>query len=485
MTQLVSPGGLVAELGETFEAAGHELWLVGGAVRDELLGREHQEIDLATSARPDEVQKILKPRAKGLRLQGVEFGTVGALIDGRSVEVTTYRHEWYDSDSRKPQVEFTADIMSDLSRRDFTVNAIAVRTPSAEVLDPFGGIQDLMGQTIRTPRSAEQAFSDDPLRMLRACRFASALSDGGREFVVADEVVQAIVSMRERLSIVSPERIRDELSKLLTGAKPSAGLLIMATTGLSDFVIPELRALEMEQDPIHRHKDVLRHTFAVVDKMPPDLTCRMGALMHDIGKPPTRAFGPDGVSFHHHEVVGRDIAVRRLRALKYSSEFVNDVAQLVYLHLRFHTYSLGWTDAAVRRYVRDAGDLLEKLNTLVRADSTTRNKAKAQRLQDRMDELEARIAELAEHEELNRLRPEVDGFDIMALYDLTPSRTVGQAIAHMLEFRITDGMVGREAAYEELIAWGAENDLTPMRTVAEAMALADSNRPDDEDHDGE
>ncbi|HVL81842.1 MAG TPA: CCA tRNA nucleotidyltransferase [Actinomycetota bacterium] len=477
MPHLVEPGTLAARLGTAFSEAGHELWLVGGAVRDDLLGRPVDELDLATDARPSQVLDLLRPRAQEVWLQGMRFGTVGASIDGMRVEVTTYRQEWYTEDSRKPEVAFAPDITSDLSRRDFTVNAIAVRAPTGEVHDPFGGIQDLMRGLLRTPRSPEQAFSDDPLRMLRACRFASVLTEGPRSFFVSDEVVQATVAMADRLAIVSRERVRDELSKLLVGAKPSIGLEIMVATGLHQHVIAELGELAMEQDPIHRHKDVLRHTFAVVDKVPPDLVCRLGALLHDIGKPATRAFGPDGVTFHHHEVVGAQMAERILRDLRYPVSVIADVRQLVYLHLRFHTYAMGWTDSAVRRYVRDAGPLLQELNALVRADCTTRNKVKARKLQARMDELEERIADLAEREELSRIRPALDGYDVMALFDLRPSREVGDALDHLLERRLQDGPTDRWETYEELERWGRERGLVPARTAEEAAALADQTRP--------
>jgi poly(A) polymerase len=476
MPHLIEDDGLTRALGERFTDAGHELWLVGGTVRDALLGRPAPDLDYATDAKPTEMLSLLRPIAEQLWLQGVRFGTVAAQLGGRRVEITSYREEWYPEDSRKPEVHFARDISTDLSRRDFTINAIAVRTPSAEVLDPFGGIQDLHRRVIRTPCSPEQAFSDDPLRMLRACRFASVL-----DFDVSDEVVSAIASMRERLSIVSRERVRDELAKLLVAPKPSRGLDVLVRTGLAEHVMPELPALAMEQDPVHRHKDVLRHTYAVVEGVPPDLVLRLAALLHDVGKPATRAFGPEGVSFHHHEVVGARMATERLRALKYPTHVVDDVAKLVLLHLRFHTFRLGWSDSAVRRYVRDAGELLDKLNLLQRADCTTRNRQKAQELQERMDRLEARIAELAEREELSKIRPPLDGHDVMAFFDLKPSRDVGEALSYLLELRLDRGPIQPKDAFAELEAWGRERGLEPARTVDEAMTLAAQARSADEE----
>ncbi len=370
--EIVGEGTLAHELGERFEKAGFETWLVGGPVRDKLLGRPVVDLDIATDAKPSEVQALLKGWVDQLWLQGIKFGTIGARVRDERVEITTYREEWYPEDSRKPEVHFAPDIRSDLSRRDFTVNAIAVKIPSGEVFDPTGGLQDLRKKTLRTPADPDQSFTDDPLRMLRACRFASVLG-----FEVSDEVVDAIRRLRERLSIVSRERVRDELSKLLVGDRPSKGLKLMVATGLDVLVIPELPALAMEQDPIHRHKDVLRHTFAVVDRVPPTLVARLAALFPDIGKPDTREFGPEGVTFHHHEVVGARITEKRLKELRYPNAIIEDVRKLVFLHLRFHSYRLGWTDAAVRRYVRDAGDLLDELNELTRCDCTTRNARRA------------------------------------------------------------------------------------------------------------
>jgi poly(A) polymerase len=469
--ELVSESSATRRLGELFSAAGHELYLVGGPVRDFFLGRESPDLDFATDAKPSEMLPLLRPVATQLWMQGIRFGTIGALVDGRRVEVTTYREEWYPEDSRKPEVHFAPDIRSDLSRRDFTVNAIAVRTPDGEVLDPTGGLQDLRQKLLRTPASPEQSFTDDPLRMLRACRFVATLG-----FTVADEVVDAIHGMRDRMAIVSRERVRDELAKLLVGTHVSAGLELLVRTGLAEHVVPELPALAMEQDPIHKHKDVLRHTFAVVDGMPPTLVGRLAALLHDIAKPQTRQITPEGVSFHHHEVVGARMTEKRLKELRFPNAVVDDVSTLVALHLRFHTFRLGWTDAAVRRYVRDAGHLLDTLNALVRADCTTRNRAKAKELQDRMDALEARIAELTEREELSKIRPPLDGHDVIAFFDVKPSRAVGEALSFLTELRVERGPMGRKEAFEELERWGAGRDLHPARSPEEATALAEAAR---------
>ncbi len=476
--ELVPEGSLAREVGQRLADAGHETWLVGGTVRDFLMQKGSPDLDFATNAKPTEVIEILRGWAHHIWLQGVRFGTVGAAVGDQRVEITTYREEWYPPDSRKPEVHFARDIETDLSRRDFTVNAIALRTPTAEVFDPFAGIRDLSRRVLRTPRSPEQAFTDDPLRMLRACRFASVL-----DFEVAEEVIEAIHGMRDRLAIVSKERIRDELTKLLVGVRPSRGLELLVSTGLTEHVVPELPQLAMEQDSIHRHKDVLQHTFAVIEGVPPDPVLRLGALFHDIGKPATRAFGPDGVTFHHHEVVGARMTTKRMRELRYPNDVVDDVSRLVFLHLRFHTYRSGWTDSAVRRYVRDAGELLDKLNALVRADCTTRNRAKARRLQERMDELEERIADLAEREELSKIKPPLDGHDVMAFYDLKPSRIVGEALTFLLDLRLEQGPMGRKEAYAELERWGRARGLEPARTVEEAIRLSDDARAA-EDEDG-
>jgi poly(A) polymerase len=450
----VAPGRPTRELTDRFTAAGHRLYLVGGCVRDLVLGRPNDDIDLTTDARPDEVENLVRGWADAVWLQGQAFGTVGCAKDGVRFEITTFRADVYHPDSRKPVVAYGDDIETDLSRRDFTVNAMALSLPDAAMVDPFDGLADLAAGRLRTPLTPEVSFTDDPLRMLRAARFVATLG------LTPDPLlVTAIEDHRERLAIISAERIRDELSKLLLAEDPSDGLWLMARTRLSDQFLPELNAMELEQDPIHRHKDVLAHTIAVVHNTRPELLVRMAALLHDIAKPKTRSFGPNGVMFHHHEVVGARMARQRLRDLRYPNDFVEEVAQLVFLHLRFHTYRMGWTDRAVRRYVRDAGPLLEPLNHLVRCDCTTRNANKARALGRRMDELEERIAELREREELDAIRPPLDGHQVMAFLDVGPSKVVGEALAFLLDLRLDEGPMTEDAAYARLEAWAHERDL--------------------------
>jgi poly(A) polymerase len=447
---------LVRELGEQFRRAGHELYLVGGAVRDRFLGRsaegvEAGEVDLATDAHPDETIRQIREWADSRYLQGVRFGTVGARKGTRVFEITTFREEVYPEQERKPVVTFGKDIHTDLSRRDFTINAMAVRLPEGEFLDPFAGLKDLAAMILDTPLDPDVAFSDDPLRMLRSARFASTL-----EMSPAPRVLEAMRAMRERLRIVSAERIRDELSKLLLGAKPSRGLELIVATGLADEFIPELPALSLEQDPVHKHKDVLRHTFAVVENCEPKLVLRLAALLHDIGKPKTRAYTADGVQFHHHEVVGARMAEERLRALRYSSAVVEDVRKLVELHLRFHGYGGGWSDSAVRRYVRDAGHLLDDLNQLTRADVTTANLFKAKQFRALQEDLEERIARLADQENLDALRPPLDGNEVMEHLGLPPGPLVGEALAYLMEIRLEQGPIDREEAFHLLDEWARE-----------------------------
>ena len=441
------------ELGELFAAAGFELYLVGGAVRDAMLGRPSPDMDLATSSRPHETTRVLRGWADNRYHVGVRFGTVGARKDGRLFEITTFREEVYAQEHRKPAVTFAKDIQTDLSRRDFTINAMAVRLPDGAFVDPFGGVKDLAAKTLDTPLEPEVAFSDDPLRMLRAARFVSQL-----EMVPSARVVQAIGEMRDRLSIVSAERIRAELDKLLVGGNPSGGLSLIVETGLSDEFLPELAALQLEQDPVHHHKDVLRHTYAVVERCEPDPVLRLAALLHDIGKPKTRSFTPDGVQFHHHEAVGARMAEARLKELRYPNVVVDDVRKLVELHLRFHGYGEGWTDSAVRRYVRDAGPLLDRLNQLTRADCTTRNAARAARLSQLQDELEERIARLAEEENLDALRPPIDGKQVMAHLGVPPGPIVGEALAYLFEVRMDRGPIPEDEAFELLDAWVRDRD---------------------------
>jgi poly(A) polymerase len=435
---------------------GHRTYLVGGSVRDAFLDRslEHADVDLATDARPDVVEAAVKGWADAVWLQGRRFGTVGCEKGGDRFEITTFRADVYRPESRKPEVAFSDDIETDLSRRDFTINAVALALDEPELVDPFGGLADLAARAIRTPLTPHVSFEDDPLRMLRAARFVATLG-----FEPAPEVVDAITSMRDRLAIVSAERIRDELSKLLLAGDPTAGLWLISRTGLSDHFLPELNAMQLEQDPIHRHKDVLAHTIAVVAKTRPELKVRLAALLHDVGKPRTRGYAAGGVTFHHHEVVGARMARERLLALRYPNDVVHDVTQLVYLHLRFHTYRMGWTDSAVRRYVRDAGPLLDELNELTRCDCTTRNEKKAAALARRMDELEARIAQLQEEEELKRIRPPLDGREVMAFLGVEPGPVVGEALDFLLEIRLEEGPIDKDDAYARLTQWARERGL--------------------------
>lgn len=445
-----------AQLAGLFADAGESLYLVGGSVRDALMGRDVAEIDFdfATSARPDRIAAILEGWADSVYRIGEAFGTIGAMKDGRSVEITTFRSEIYRDESRKPQVTYSDDIETDLSRRDFTVNAIALELPSFEPVDPYGGLQDLENKVLRTPLDPEISFGDDPLRMLRLFRFQATLG-----FAADVQAIAAVQRMSSRLSIVSAERIRDEFSKLMLAEAPGAALAMIVATGLSTYFVPELDKLAMAQDPEHRHKDVLAHTLAVVDRTRPDLVLRLAALFHDIGKPDTREFGPGGVTFHHHEVVGARITRERLRALAYPREIVDDVSRLVFLHLRPHTLKLGWTDSAVRRYVRDAGHLLDRLNALVRADVTTANQKKQRQIQEGIDELERRIAVLSEQEELARLRAPIDGHDVMTYTGIGPGPMVGEIMDILLEKRIEEGPYTRKAAFEIVRDWAISKGL--------------------------
>lgn len=466
METLLDLDPAVFRLAEEFGSVSHQLYLVGGSVRDALLGRpqDDQDLDFATDASPDEIHRLVKPLATSVWLQGMRFGTVGAEIEGTRMEITTFRTEKYAPSSRHPEVSFERDITVDLSRRDFTINAMAVRLPDLVRIDPFGGFRDLQDRLIKTPMSPKDSFIDDPLRMLRAFRFASQL-----DFDVHDDVLLAVRELKEHLSTVSAERIRDELTKLLLGDAPARALQLADATGLTELFLPELSTLQLEQDPVHRHKDVFDHTLAVIERTERNETLRLAALLHDIGKPRTRRISPGGVSFHHHEVVGAEMARARLRALRYRNETVDAVSELIRLHHRFHTYRLGWSDSAVRRYVRDAGPLLDKLNALVRADCTTRNPARARELQRRLDELEARIGELAKKEELARIRPELNGHEVMAYLGLPPGPLVGEALEYLLEIRLDEGPIGSTEAYKRLDAWAMERGLkTSQAATVEA-----------------
>jgi poly(A) polymerase len=462
--QLDELARLSRPLAEAFATGGFSLYAVGGSVRDALLGvprGEDYEIDFTTNARPEDIERLMKPLCTALWQQGRAFGTIGGTLrdSGVLVEVTTFRSEAYVDHSRKPAVEWGDSLEADLSRRDFTINAIALdvvalnqKTPGVQTLfDFYQGFHDLQDRILRTPIDPEILFSDDPLRMLRAARFAARF-----EMTIDPAVEAAATKMAERLTKVSAERIRAELDLLLLTERPSIGLDFIVRTGLADYFLPELPKLELEQDPVHKHKDVLKHTWAVVDKTSPSLVLRLAALFHDIAKPNTRAITDEGVTFRFHDVVGAKITRQRMAALKYSQDIIDDVAALVELHLRFHTYKLGWSDRAVRRYVRDAGDLLEELNELTRSDCTTRNARKAQMLAARMDELEERISILREQEDLMRLRPALDGTAVMELLDITPSRAVGEALDFLMEIRLDEGEISEDEAAKRLLAWWSE-----------------------------
>ena len=446
---------LVAEtapLAERFEAAGHRLYLVGGVVRDLIVNRlsPGADLDFATDARPDAIEAAVAGWADAVWTQGKRFGTIGFRKGERTFEVTTFRAEAYHPDSRKPDVVFADALEADLARRDFTVNAMALSLPAPDLVDPFGGAADLAAGRLRTPLDPSVSFTDDPLRMLRAARFVA-----GYGLIPDPAVVAAVGEHHHRLEIVSAERIRDELDKLVVVDAPGAGLWFIVETGLAGEFLPELPGLALEQDPIHRHKDVLGHTIAVVEKTSPRRQLRLAALFHDVGKPKTRSFGPGGVSFHHHEVVGARMTRERLQALKYPAEDVEVISTLVELHLRFHTYKMGWTDRAVRRYVRDAGPLLDDLNELTRCDCTTRNAAKARALARSMDQLEARITELRAQEELDAIRPELDGRQVMDRLGVGPGPVVGRALAYLLDLRLDEGILGPEEAGRRLDEWWA------------------------------
>lgn len=458
VSELLRVSPVADDLARRFQDAGFSLALVGGSVRDALLGRLGNDLDFTTDARPEAVLKIVRPWADSVWEVGIAFGTVGVQKDGYQIEVTTYRSEAYDRTSRKPEVSYGDSIEEDLVRRDFTVNAMAVALPQKEFVDPHGGLEDLAHRTLRTPGTPEESFSDDPLRMLRAARFAAQL-----DFDVAPDVVTAMTEMAGRLEIVSAERVREELNKLLLSANPRKGLALLVDTGLAQQVLPELPALRLESDEHHRHKDVYEHSLTVLEQAidleedGPDLVLRLAALLHDIGKPRTRRFEKDGrVSFHHHEVVGAKMTKKRLAALKYSNDTVKDVSKLVELHLRFHGYGDGeWTDSAVRRYVRDAGPLLERLHKLTRSDCTTRNKRKAAALSRTYDGLEERIAQLREQEELDAVRPDLDGNEIMKTLGVGPGPVIGKAYAFLLELRLEHGPLGHDVAIEKLRKWWA------------------------------
>nr|WP_256094634.1 CCA tRNA nucleotidyltransferase [Tessaracoccus lapidicaptus] len=465
MHELLRIAPVIDDLGRLFRDAGHELYLVGGSVRDALLGSLGHDLDFTTSASPDQTHDLLRRFTPSTWDIGRDFGTIGALKRAEDqewqIEITTFRADIYRSESRKPEVAFGDTIDGDLVRRDFTVNAMAVDVTTRTFVDPYGGLGDLADGILRTPSTPEHSFSDDPLRMMRAARFASRLG-----FQVAPEVVRAMTEMAERIQIVSAERIQAELSGLLLTDSPRVGLDLLVSTGIADLILPELPALQLELDEHARHKDVYQHTLTVLDQAielekarghAPDLVNRLAALLHDIGKPATRRFEGPKVTFHHHDIVGAKLATKRLKALNFPTQVVKSVAKLIELHLRFHGYSEGaWTDSAVRRYVRDAGDELERLHMLTRADCTTRNRQRATRLRRAYEELEWRIDELASQEELAALRPHLDGTEIMAVLGIGPGRVVGEAYAFLLEHRTEHGPVAHDEAVELLRRWWAD-----------------------------
>ncbi|MPZ64251.1 MAG: CCA tRNA nucleotidyltransferase [Pseudonocardiaceae bacterium] len=475
VVELLRAAPVADELATRFAAAGHQLYLVGGSVRDALLGRLGTDLDFTTDARPQQIQRLLAGWADTVWDTGIAFGTVGAVKRTTSCEITTFRADAYDRVGRKPEVVYGDTLEGDLVRRDFTVNAMAVALPVSArhgsdvggLVDPYGGMDALASRELDTPATPQESFADDPLRMLRAARFVSQLG-----FTLAPRVHHAMTDMAGEIGRISAERVQAELSKLMTGAHPRRGVELLVETVLAEHVLPEVAAMRLEIDEHHQHKDVYVHSLTVLDQAialetrddpagGPDLVLRLAALLHDIGKPATRRHEPGGgVSFHHHEVVGAKLSRKRLRALRYSNDVIEDVAQLVFLHLRFHGYGRGeWTDSAVRRYVTDAGELLDRLHKLVRADSTTRNRRKAAALQRSYDDLEQRIERIRAEEDLARVRPDLDGNAIMELLGVAPGPVVGRAWRHLKEVRLERGPLDREEAEAELLRWAAENDL--------------------------
>ncbi|MCF3138643.1 CCA tRNA nucleotidyltransferase [Paenarthrobacter sp. AR 02] len=466
---------VVLDLGQRFVDAGYELSLVGGPVRDLFLGRTSPDLDFTTDATPDQTIAVIRKWADNFWEIGRAFGTIGMRKSGFQIEITTYRAEAYDPDSRKPVVAFGNSLTDDLLRRDFTINAMALRLPSLELVDPFGGVRDLHASELATPGAPEASFSDDPLRMMRAARFASQLGVS-----VHDDVRRAMTQMADRIKIISAERVREELVKLINGAHPRVGIDLLVDTGLAEFVLPEVSALRLEADEHHRHKDVYQHSLQVLEQAAalesgpdgpvpgPDFVLRFAALMHDVGKPATRRFEPGGaVSFRHHDVVGAKLVAKRMKALRFDNDSIKAVARLVELHMRFYGYGdAGWSDSAVRRYVTDAGPLLERLHRLTRSDVTTRNQRKADRLSFAYDDLEHRIAALLEQESLAAVRPDLDGAQIMALLGLKPGPVVGKAYKFLLEERMEHGPLSPEEAEQKLLAWWATQ---PESAVVEPL----------------
>ena len=444
---------IIRNLGEMFSQAGHELYLVGGSVRDALLGRSHDDFDFATSASPEQTLSIIRGFADNIWQVGIAFGTIGFSKAQCKLEITTFRQETYLEDSRHPLVSFEATIETDLSRRDFSINAMAVKIPEGTFVDPFNGISDLAAGKLSTPMSAEQSFTDDPLRMLRAVRFVGSL-----EVRLDEEIVEVIDRLGDRLSIVSKERIRDEISKLMVTEDPAQALMAMVNTGLAKHVIPELSDMALLQDPSHLHKDVLKHTLQVVANTPPDLDLRLAALLHDIGKPKTKTVDENGVHFFHHEVVGAKMASRRLKELRFPVKTIEKIKALINFHMRFHTYRLGWTDKAVRKYVREVGPQnISLVSTLVKADCTTQNPALAQKYSKLLDELEKRIASLEKEESSADIRPPIDGKEIMDFLQIDPGPAVGKVLSMLLEARLEGRVRTKKEAYELTEEWVKEN----------------------------
>ena len=452
----------IKSLAEAFGSAGFELALVGGPVRDAFLGREVHDLDFTTSARPDDIERLVRPLAKAVWDVGRDFGTIAAQIGSETFEITTYRSDSYDGSSRKPDVAFGDSLEADLERRDFTMNAMALTLPGLQLVDPFGGLEDLLALSLTTPVAPEVSFDDDPLRMMRAARFSSQLSAR-----IAPATAEAMTAMASRIADISAERVRDELVKILSSANPRPGLEALVDSGIAEFVLPELPALRLETDEHAHHKDVYQHTLTVVEQAideeqrrtpgaDPDVVLRIASLLHDIGKPATRRFEGGGVTFYHHDVVGAKLAKKRLKALRFDNDTIDAVSRLIELHLRFFGYAdQAWSDSAVRRYVRDAGSELARLHILVRADVTTRNRRKADRLSFAYDDLEARIAELSEQEELDKMRPDLDGEAIMQILGISPGREVGEAYRFLLEMRLDEGELGAEEATRRLKSWWA------------------------------
>ncbi|EHR53880.1 tRNA adenylyltransferase [Saccharomonospora marina XMU15] len=471
VAELLRISPIADELAARFAERGHRLYLVGGSVRDALLGRLSPDLDFTTDARPQQVQQVVAGWAEAVWDTGIEFGTVGAARHGTTLEITTFRAESYDRVGRHPEVAFGDTIEGDLVRRDFTVNAMAIELSTKTFVDPHNGLEALAQRTLDTPATPEESFADDPLRMLRAARFVAQLG-----FEPAPRVIAAMRDMSSEIARITAERVQAELSKLLLGVAPRRGIELMVDTGLAEHVLPEVPGMRLAIDEHHQHKDVYQHSLTVLDqaieletahepKLEPDLVLRLAALLHDIGKPATRRFEPGGgVSFHHHEVVGAKLARKRLRALRYPKDVVSDVSQLVFLHLRFHGYGKGeWTDSAVRRYVTDAGPLLPRLHKLVRADCTTRNKRKAFALQRAYDDLEERIARIEQEEDLARVRPDLDGNEIMRILGIEPGPLVGKAWSHLKEVRLDRGPLEHDEAVAELRRWAAEQGIEPPR----------------------